>query len=499
VSVSRDRIRRRLALSLLSLGLAAWSTAGCRSAAPAATAGPALSPPPVAHGEHARDGSPVPAPTPVVPPSEAPAGPPPAALLEAEAPAAGLEEGTEPAEEGSETGPDEVQKEALDLCQSASELLHKGERERAIEAIDQAYQRMLSLPDNGDDSFLQARDDIRQLIAGLLREAYQKQLAPPSPSWDLGVPIVDNEHVRREIKSFTTVERGLFLEGYRRSGRYRPMILAKLKAANLPSQLSWLPLVESWFKVRAFSRAGAMGLWQFIASTALRYGMSRDGWIDERMDPEKSTDAAIAYLAALHGSFGDWPKALAAYNCGEARVLRLQARSKDQYLDFWDLYEQLPLETRRYVPRFIAALLIIQHPADYGITLPEPLAPVDHVATIKTAKPVALADLEGALGLAKDSLKELNPELRFAATPAREYGLRVPAEHAESASAQVAQLKEWKPPRPAFVIHRVRRGQTLGAIARHYHTTIRAIQTYNHLRSVNRLRVGQRLRIPLRR
>ncbi len=493
--VFRDLIRRRLSIPVLVLALAAWSTAGCRSAAPATA--PAV---PVARVEPAPAGDPAPAPTSIVPPSEAPAGPPPAALLDAGAADERLDAGSEPAEEEPEaTGPEQAQKEALDLCQSASELLGKGDRERAIQSIDQAYERLLSLPDNGDDTFLQARDDIRQLIAKLLREAYQKQLAPPSPSWDLGVPIVDNEHVRREIKSFTTVERDLFLEAYRRSGRYRPMILAKLQAANLPSQLSWLPLVESWFKVRAFSRAGAMGLWQFIASTGLRYGMTRDGWIDERMDPEKSTDAAIAYLAALHGSFGDWPKALAAYNCGEARVLRLQARSKDQYLDFWDLYEQLPLETRRYVPRFIAALLIIQHPAEYGMNLPELHPPADHVATIKTAKPIALSDLEQALGIEKDTLKDLNPELRFAATPAREYDLRVPVEHVERASAQIAQLKEWKPPRPAFVVHRVRRGQTLGAIARHYGTTIRAIQAYNGLRSVNRLRIGQRLRIPLSR
>jgi membrane-bound lytic murein transglycosylase D len=352
------------------------------------------------------------------------------------------------------------------------------------------------LPDNGDDRFLQARQDIRQLIATLLNRAYAR--GPRAlPSTDLGLPIVDNEHVRREIKSFTTVERELFLDAYRRSGLYRPMILTKLEAAHLPSQLSWLPIVESWFKVRAYSRAGAVGLWQFIASTGLRYGLERDGWIDERMSAEKATDAAVAYLSDLHDLFGDWPKALAAYNCGEARVARIQSRSADRYLDFWDLYEQLPAETRRYFPRFVATLLIVEKPERYGMTLPRPLAAPAAVATVKSTRSVSLVELERMLGLPADALRDLDPELRHGATPPRAYDLRVPAEHAERAAAGLRTLPEWKPPRPAYVTHRVRAGQTLSAIARRYGTTVRAILRSNGLRSANRLRIGQRLRIPL--
>ena len=130
-------------------------------------------------------------------------------------------------------------------------------------------------------------------------------------------------------------------------------------------------MVESWFKVRALSRASALGMWQFISSTGLRYGLKRDAWVDERLDPEKSTDAAIGYLTDLHALFGDWPKALAAYNCGESRVLRLSRRSSE-YVDFWDLYGGLPRETRRYVPRLFAALQIIENPQKYGVTLPDP-------------------------------------------------------------------------------------------------------------------------------
>ena len=482
--------RHRLMDPCLVVALAVSSTAGCRTAAPAVR-------PPAAVADPVPAATPAPSPTPVVPPSEAPAGPPPEALQEAAAARESLPEAPPEATEEESAGPQRIQREALDLCQSASELLRKGEREKAIQAVDQAYQRMLSLPENGNDTFLQAKDDIRQLIAALLRQAYEKQLTPPSPSWDLGVPIVNNDHVRRELKSFTTVERDFFLEAYRRSGLYRPMILAKLEVAGLPSQLSWLPLVESWFKARAFSRAGAMGLWQFIASTGLRYGMTRDAWVDERMDPEKSTDSAIAFLAQLHGLFGDWPKALAAYNCGEARVLRLQGRSNDQYVDFWDLYEQLPQETRRYVPRFVAALQIIQNPDQYGMKLPEPLHPPEPQATIKPGRSVSLPALEQLLGLPKDSLGDLNPQLRYAATPEGDHELRVPAQLVEAATAGITQLPEWKPPRPAYTTHRVRSGQTLGSIARQYGTTVAAILRANSLRSARRLRVGQRLLIPL--
>ena len=388
------------------------------------------------------------------------------------------------------------QKEALDLCQSASVLLARGERQQAIPLIDQAYQRMIELPGNGDDAFLQGKHDIRQLIARLLREAYPKQRVLATPSLDLGLPLVDNEHVRREIKSFTTVERDYFLEAYRRSGLYRPMILARLEAAGMPSQLSWLPMVESWFKVRAYSRAGAVGMWQFIASTGLRYGMRRDEWIDQRMDPEKSTDAAIGYLSDLHGLYGDWPKALAAYNCGEARVLRLQDRAAE-FSDFWDLFELLPGETRRYFPRFVATLLIVQDPARYGMTLPEPLAPPASVVTVSTARAVQLSGLETALAVPADTLRELNPELRHAATPAGPYELRVPGELAPVVSARLDELPEWKPPRPTYVTHRVKGGQTLGTIARHYGTSADAIKRANGLRTT-RLRAGQRLRIPTR-
>jgi peptidoglycan lytic transglycosylase D len=404
------------------------------------------------------------------------------------------------AEDEAADTPQAVQKEALDLCQSAKELFDGGKVDDALAATDHAYELMLSLPANGDDAYLQGKEDIRILVAGLIDRIYRSRSQKPhgpAASWDLGLPITTNAHVQREIQSFTTVERDFFLEGYRRSGAYRPMILAKLAAAGLPSQLSWLPLVESWFQVRALSRASALGMWQFIASTGLRYGLDRDAWVDERLDPEKSADAAVAYLSDLHGMFGDWAKALAAYNCGEARVMRLQRRSAE-YQDFWDLYEALPLETRRYVPRLFAALQIIENPSAYGMSLPPTNPPLGATATVEVAKAVRLDGLDSVLGLEKGTLAALNPELRHAATPSRDYALRVPEGAGDKLAAVVASLPEWRPPTPAYVTHRVHSGETLSVIARRYGTSVSAIMRVNGLRAANRIRAGQRLRIPVR-
>jgi len=398
------------------------------------------------------------------------------------------------------TGPEQIQKDALEACQSAEELLTNGEIDGALAAVDRAYTLMLELPGNGDDTYLQAKEDIRVLAGDLIARIYaarRRTAANISRSWDLALRIVNNEHVQRELRSFTTVERDQFLEGYRRSGLYRPMILERLQAAGLPAQLSWLPLVESWFKVRALSRASALGMWQFIASTGARYGLDRDTWVDDRLDPEKSTDGAIAYLVELHDFFGDWPKALAAYNCGEARVMRL-SRQSAEYLDFWDLYEMLPRETRRYVPRLLAALLILEDPAKYGMTLPAPEAAFTNVATAKVERSVKLDSLDGVLGLEAGTLAALNPALRRQATPKRAYDLRVPAGQEQVLLARLESIPVWTPPVPKYTTHRVRQGDTLSAIAGRYRTSVSAIMRANGLRSANRLRVGQRLRIPTR-
>ncbi len=443
--------------------------------------------------------TPAPTPDPVQTPN--PAAVPEVQSTEGENPAeAGVEEPqeVESSEPAKITDPEITQQEALDLCQSAGEFLDQGDVDEAIAALDGAYQLMLELPSNHDEAYLQGKEDIRRLIADLIVRTYDSQRVAtgPATSFDLEIQIVDNAEVQKEIKLFTNGERTFFIESYRRSGLYREMMLKKLEAAGLPSQLSWLPLVESGYKVKAYSRASAVGLWQFISSTGQRYGLTRDYWIEERMDPDKSTDAAIGYLTDLHDMFGDWPKALAAYNCGEGRVARLQRSNPNQYLDFWDLYSMLPRETRRYVPRFFATLMIVQDPAKYGMDLPEPSAALPDWIPVQIDKTLKLETLDAKLNLPKGSLHALNSELRQGATPKGPYQLKIPIDRETTIVAAVEALPVWSPPQPAYTTHRVRRGETLSHIARRYGTSINAIMRSNNLRSANRIWPGQRLKVP---
>ncbi|MBW1686333.1 MAG: LysM peptidoglycan-binding domain-containing protein [Deltaproteobacteria bacterium] len=386
--------------------------------------------------------------------------------------------------------------EALETCESARVFWEKGDFEGALARLDLAYELLLQIPDDAD--VIQQKEDLRHLISRRIVEIYRSRRTTAA---ELGspIPIEINAHVEREIARFRGSEQKFFLESYRRSGQYRPMIVRKLRESGLPEELSWLPLVESGFKTRALSRARALGMWQFISSTGSRYGLKRSHWIDERMDPERSTAAAIEYLTALHGMFGDWMMALAGYNCGEHRVMSVIRRQENGYLDrFWDLFGQLPWETARYVPRFLATLLIVNDPEKYGFELPDPLPPLDY-DTVAVARHVRLTDLDRALGLEKETIAGLNPELRRGTTPAETYGLKVPPAVAPSFDTRLAELPSYvPPPEQSYAIHRVRRGETLSVIARRHRTSVNAIVRVNHLRSRNRIRVGQRLKIPQR-
>jgi membrane-bound lytic murein transglycosylase D len=392
--------------------------------------------------------------------------------------------------------------EGFAAYQEALAAIDRGDMEAALVKLDEAYAVIPKVKLPLDSPLLQEKNDLRVLVAQRIQQVYASSpaTAPRPPgvtSINNAVPMVENQWVAKELASFQGPEKAWFLEAYKRSGLYREMILSEVRKGGLPEQLSWLPMIESWFKVRALSRARALGMWQFIASTGYRYGLKRDKYVDQRMDPAKSTRAALQHLGDLHALFGDWLTALAAYNCGEAYVQKVIRGQRIDYLDnFWDLFNNLPWETARYVPRFIASLKIIEDPAKYGFELPAPDAPLKF-ETIRIATPVKLAALAQSLDIDAVLLTILNPELRFDSTPNYEYDLRVPEGYGERCLACVATLPQYVPPDIVTDRYRVQKGDTLGAIARKYRTSVDAIVRANNLTSRTMIREGQVLRIPV--
>ncbi len=388
--------------------------------------------------------------------------------------------------------------EALEFCRASQEYWQRGELEKAVEALDHAYALILDVEAQDDFKLIQEKEDLRFMISKRILEIYASRNIVVNGNHN-AIPLEMNRHVQAEIKRFTVgPEKAFFLKSLKRSGRYRPEILKALREAGLPEELSWLPLIESGFKVKALSRARALGLWQFIPSTGYKFGLKRDQFIDERMDPDKATTAAIAYLKELHNIFGDWTTVLAAYNCGEGRVLRTIRTQNVNYLDnFWDLYERLPRETARYVPRFLATLHILNAPEKYGIDMAIVDPPLTY-ETITVAKQVSLKDVARVIGTTEFELRQINPELRYKISPPRSYELKVPVGKGETLLAQINSIKATSLPRPAYVIHRVRSGETLSTIARRYRTSVGRIMRANNLRSSHYIVAGKRLKIPQR-
>jgi len=385
--------------------------------------------------------------------------------------------------------------EALEFCEASQEYWQKGELDHAIEALDQAYKLILDISTE-DPALFQQKEDLRFMISKRILEIYASRNIVVTGTHE-PIPIVLNEHVRREIKRFTGVERSFFKASYQRSGQYRPMIVRELKKAGLPEALSWLPLIESGFKVKALSRSRALGLWQFIPSTGYKFGLKRTRFVDERMDPYKSTLAAIAYLKELHQIFGDWTTVLAAYNCGEGRVLRKIQRQNIKYLDnFWDLYDRLPRETARYVPRYLATLHIINHMEQCGFN-PNDLDQPPPVEKVVVNRQVHLKNVASSINVPAKTLYQLNPELRYRVLPPENYLLKVPLGKKQKLVASIDKISIAGISRRSTGVkyHRVRSGETLSNIAKRYGVKVQDIRYANRLRN-NRIIAGKKLKIP---
>ncbi len=302
-------------------------------------------------------------------------------------------------------------------------------------------------------------------------------------------PIEQNHFVYRQIALYQTVYREQFQKGLARSGRYIPMMQQMLMEFNLPADLVYLPLIESNFSVQAVSRAKATGPWQFIKGTGRRYGLRIDQWIDERRDPVKSTRAAAAYLKDLYDTFGSWLLSLASYNAGEGRIGR--AIKKTNIADYWALKasDNIPLETRNYVPKFMAATIIAKSPELYGFSV-EYEAPLVY-DEVKIERQTSLHAIADAIGVSYEEIKFYNPELRLWTTPPNysDYRLKLPQGKKQVFLANISKIK-------GPFSHRIKWGETLSSISRKYNVPVTQLREINRLRKNSVIRAGHSLLIP---
>jgi len=308
------------------------------------------------------------------------------------------------------------------------------------------------------------------------------------------LPLTVNDEVLSFLNFFQTPRgRAIVETGLRRSGRYRDMISRVLREEGVPQDLIYLAQAESAFQPLALSRAGARGIWQFVAYRGMEYGLRHTWWIDERQDPEKATRAAAQHLRDLYGQFGDWYLAMAAYNCGPGNVQKGIERTG--YADFWELYKRnvLPRETRNYVPIILALTLIAKDAAHYGIQ-PDPEQPVP-TDIVKTGRAIDLRLVAETIDVDVDTLRALNPALLRLATPEDpSFELHLPRGTAEKFSAEIADIPpdKWV----SWRRHRIEAGETLISIAKKYRVTPTAISDANNLDRHTALNVGEKLIIP---
>ena len=385
---------------------------------------------------------------------------------------------------------------AYSLCQIAQGYWRSNEPDKAIDLLDQAYSTILKIETHDDEDLIRQKEDMRFIISKRIHEIYASRKMTIRGS-RTEIPVTINQQVQHEIDLYTKGNlRAHFISSYKRSGKYRQMIVDMLQKEGLPQELSWLPLVESGFIVKALSDQRALGLWQFIPSTGHKFGLSRDEHIDERLDPEKSTQAAIDYFKELHSHFGDWSTALAAYNCGENRVLRVIRNQKINYLDnFWDLSDHLPRETARYVPKFLATLHIVNNLEKYGleeISIDQPLK----FESFTVTKESHLNYIAEITGIEEKTLEELNPELRQGIVPGKNYTLKVPQGSRQILFANIDNLLRLNPESVSFQKHAVKSGETLSLIASRYSTSVDNIILANNLQSANHIVCGKTIKIP---
>ena len=332
-----------------------------------------------------------------------------------------------------------------------------------------------------------ASDDLNMEM--ILRGGRREQ-----PSFD--IPIVINGRVEQFIQLFQTTIRHKFVTWLSRSEKYIHFMKGVLKEHGLPEDLVYLSLIESGFDPNAYSRAKAVGLWQFIYLTGKRYGLRSNWWVDERRDPEKSTIAAAKYLKDLYEMFACWYLAAAGYNAGEYKIINAIKRYKTE--DFWKLanYRYLKRETKDYVPLMIAATIVAKDPEKYGFIDVEYQEPLRY-EKVKVPELTDLSHIAKACETSLEEIKDLNPELRRGVTPPNEteYEIKIPF------GKRDLFLENFEAMQPLekfqFKTHLVKKGETLPGIARLYRVDLEPLLEINQLNKTSPLSKGTTVLIPL--
>ncbi len=326
------------------------------------------------------------------------------------------------------------------------------------------------------------------------------QYAFKIPQSDL--PVVINDKVLAWIDYFTGDGRAVYQRWLDRQAIVKPHIDSVLKEYGLPQDIIYLSMIESGFNFKAYSRAGAAGAWQFMKGTGKRYGLKVDHWVDERRDLEKATDAAARHLKDLYTDFNDWNLAFAAYNAGGGKVTRAFKRHHTR--DYWELVNvkrpYLRAETRNYVPKLYAALIIGKQIKAFGFMDSPPQRRPDF-ETVEIEDATDLNVVARCSEVDVEVIRDLNTEIKSWYTPPRNkmgvpYQLRIPKGTKEKFELAYAQIPVDE--RVTFRQHVLQPGQTLGYVARRYGTSVDAIMRMNGIASAKRIRVGKPLIIPIR-
>ena len=376
---------------------------------------------------------------------------------------------------------------------------------RIVNALDEVYPNVAALGENAEnfmenDISIEGVDALDESKADSASLMVIESFLDTLDVSQFTLPVQFNERVLQEIFYMTNSARKFMAGSLNRKTAYDSLIYAQLDSAKMPRDLIFLALVESGFKLKAYSRAKASGMWQFIPETGKRYGLEVDYWVDMRRNPEMATKAALKYLNRLHDEFGDWLLAMAAYNCGEGRVRRLvremqQDSTRDSTLPitYWDL--ELPKETMRYVPRILAAMVIGHYPEQYEMTVEKTYRPDFDTVTVFDSFP--LEEVAKLLKVSEDTLRTLNMELvKWCTPPNKEsYLLRLPV--GTRAAFVEGYDKMEKNNFSSWHHHKVRRGESLGIIARQYGIKVSELQQANDMKG-SRIRAGQSLLIPIK-